>query len=128
MNTKGFSDEQKSALLDLLILGMYQDRHIAAAEDDRIKSLLASFDLPSDYARQQFIDASFARVNRQQRTPEAIRSAVFAYASKFNDAKQRKEALDALAELLASDSRVTSEEDRFLAMVQEALELKPGHS
>jgi len=128
VNTKGFSDEQKSALLDLLILGMYQDRHIAAAEDDRIKSLLASFDLPSDYARQQFIDASFARVNRQQRTPEAIRSAVFAYASKFNDAKQRKEALDALAELLASDSRVTSEEDRFLAMVQEALELKPGHS
>ena len=128
MNTKGFSDEQKSALLDLLILGMYQDRHIAAAEDDRIKSLLASFDLPSDYARQQFIDASFARVNRQQRTPEAIRSAVFAYASKFNDAKQRKEALDALAELLASDSRVTSEEDRFLAMVQEALELKPSHS
>ena len=127
MNTKGFSDEQKSALLDLLILGMYQDGHIAAAEDERVKSLLDSFDLPSDYARQQFIDASFARVNKQQRTPEAIRSAVFAYASKFKDTEQRKEALDALAELLAGDSRVTNEENRFLAMVQEALELKPGH-
>jgi flagellar biosynthesis chaperone FliJ len=124
VNTKGFSDEQKSALLDLLILGMYQDRHIAAAEDERVKSLVASFDLPSDYARQQFIDASFARVNKQQRTPEALRSAVFNYGSKFTDAKQRRQALDALAELLASDSQVTNEENRFLIMVEEAFELK----
>jgi hypothetical protein len=121
VNTKGFSDEQKAALLDLLILGMYQDRHIAAAEDERIRTLLESFDLTSDYARQQFADASFARVNKNPRTAEGIRSAVFEYTSKFKDANHRKQALDALAELLASDSRVTDEEDRFLAMVQEAL-------
>jgi hypothetical protein len=124
VNTKGFSDDQKAAFLDLLVLGMYQDSHLAAAEDDRIKSLLQSFDLSSDYARQQFVDASFARVNKQQRTSEAVRSAVFDYASKFKDANQRKQALDALAELLASDSKVTNEENRFLAMVEEALELK----
>src|SRR5687767_11670213 len=103
---------------------MYQDRHIAAAEDERIQTLLESFELTSDYARQQFADASFARVNKQPRTAEGIRSAVFEYTSKFKDAGQRKQALDALAELLASDSRMTTEEDRFLAMVQEALALK----
>ena len=124
MNTKGFSDDQKAALLDLLILGMYQDGHIAAAEDDRVKLLASSFELGSDYARQQFIDASFGRVNRHQRTPEAIRSAVFESGSAFRDEKQRRQALDALAELLASDNRVTNEENRFLVMVEEALELK----
>ena len=126
VNTKGFSDEQKAALLDLFVLGMYQDRHLAAAEDDRIKTLVASFDLTSDYARQQFIDASFARVNKHQRTPESTRSAVFEYAGRFKDPKQRRQALDALAELLASDSRVTNEENQFLVIAEEALELKKG--
>ena len=124
MNTKGFSDEQKAALLDLLVLGMYQDGHIAAAEDERVQLLVKSFDLESDYVRQQFTDASFGRVSKQQRTPEAVRSAVFNYDSTFKDSRQRRQALDALAELLASDNRVTNEENRFLVMVEEALELK----
>jgi hypothetical protein len=124
VNTRGFSDKQKAALLDLLVLGMYQDRHLAAAEDDRIKSLLDSLDLASDYARQQFVDASFARVNKHAQTAEAIRSAVFDCASNFKEEKERRQALEALAELLASDNRVTAEENRFLAIVEEALELR----
>ena len=47
VNTKGFSAEQQSALLDLLVLGMYQDRHLALAEDRRVQSLLKSFDFGS---------------------------------------------------------------------------------
>lgn len=124
MNTKGLSDEQKAALIDLLILGMYQDGHIAAAEDARVNLLLASFQLPSDYARQQFADASFGRVNKHLSTPEAVRSAVFACASHFKSEAQRRQALDTLAELLASDSKVTKEENMFLVMVEHALELK----
>jgi uncharacterized tellurite resistance protein B-like protein len=124
VNTKDFSDEQKAALLDLLVLGMYQDSHIASAEDKRLKALLDSFDLGSEYARQQFADASFARVSRHQKTPEAIRSAAFDYGAKFKDAKQRQQAVNALAELLVSDNRITPEENRFLVMIQETFELK----
>lgn len=123
MNTKGFSDEQKAALTDLLVLGMYQDRHVATAEDERIKTLLASFDLGSEYARQQFVDAAFARVNQHQQTAESVRSTIFECAAKFKEA-QRKQALDALAELLASDNKVTNEENRFLVLVEEAMGLK----
>lgn len=124
VNTKGFSNQQKAALLDLLVLGMYQDGHLAAAEDERVKLLVSSFDLESDYARQQFVDASFARVTRKERTREAIRSAILSYGAEFKDENQRRLAFDALAELLASDSKVTNEENRFLAVVEEALELK----
>lgn len=123
MNTKGFSDEQKAALTDLLVLGMYQDRHVASAEDERIKTLLASFGLGSEYTRQQFVDASFARVNQHSQTTESVRSTIFECTAKFKDA-QRKQALDALAELLASDNKVTNEENRFLVMVEEAMGLK----
>lgn len=124
MNTKGLSDQQKSALTDLLILGMYQDGHIAAAEDARVSLLLASFELPSDYERQQFADASFGRMNKHLGTPEAVRSAVFECASHFKNEAQRRQALDALAELLASDNRVTTQENTFLIMVEGALELR----
>lgn len=123
MNTKGLSDEQKAALIDLLILGMYQDGHIAAAEDARVNLMLASFDLPTDYARQQFLDASFGRVNQHQAS-ESVRNAVFQCASHFKSEAQRRQALDALAELLASDNRVTTQENTFLVMVEEAFELK----
>ena len=124
MNTKGFSDEQKEALLDLLVLGMYQDGHLAAAEDERIKLLLSGYDLSSSYARQQYTDASFARVSKHQLSKESIRSAVFACAVHFKSEAQRRQALDTLAELLASDNKVTNEENSFLVMVEQALELK----
>lgn len=124
MNTKGFSDEQKAALTDLLILGMYQDGHIAAAEDSRVNLLLASFELSSEYARQQFADASFGRVNKHLGTPESVRSAVLECVSHFKSEAHRHQALDALAELLASDNRVTTQENTFLVMVREALELR----
>jgi hypothetical protein len=123
VNTKGFSEEQKAAITDLFVLGLYQDRHIASAEDERVKALLNSFDFQSDYSRQQFIDSSFGRVNKHPQTPEATRSAVFEYASKFKSESQRRQALDALAELLASDNQVTSEESSFLKMVAESLGL-----
>ena len=124
MNTKGFSDDQKAALLDLLVLGMYQDRHLASAEDARIKLLLDSFTFPSDYARQQFLDASFARVHKHPQTPEATRGVVFTSAGQFKSEQERRQALDTLAELLASDNKVTTEENRYLVIVEEALELK----
>ena len=124
MNTKGLSDGQKAALIDLLILGMYQDGHIAAAEDARVNLLLASLNLPTDYARQQFLDASFGRANQHQGTAESVRNAVFHCASHFKSEPQRRQALDTLAELLASDSKVTNEENTFLVMVEEALELR----
>lgn len=124
MNTRGFSDEQKSALLDLLVLGMYQDGHLATAEDERIQLLLDSFSFPSDYARQQFLDAAFARVHKHPQSAEATRSAAFASAAQFKTEPQRRQALDTLAKLLASDNKVTAEENTFLVMVEEALELK----
>jgi hypothetical protein len=63
-------------------------------------------------------------VNRHPQTSESIRSAIFENASKFKNEKQRRQALDALAELLASDNQVTTEENAFLKMVEEALELR----
>src|SRR5688500_13557586 len=103
---------------------MYQDGHLAAAADERIQLLLPGYDLGSSYARQQYPDAAFARVSKHQTSKESIRSAAFACAAHFKSEAQRRQPLDTLAELLASDNKVTNEENRFMVIVEEPLNLK----
>ena len=43
MNVIGLNQEQKQALLDLLIIGMYADHNLASAEGERIEQLLDAF-------------------------------------------------------------------------------------
>src|SRR5579863_7237134 len=62
MNVTGFNQDQKQALLDLLILGMYADHKLTSNKDARIDQLVDSFTFPSDYERDQFSDAAFTRV------------------------------------------------------------------
>jgi len=59
MNLAGFTEEQKQALLDLLIVGMYADHNLASAEDERVEHLLDTFEFPSDYEGDRFSDAAF---------------------------------------------------------------------
>ena len=76
MNITGFSQEQKQALFDSLIVGMYADHNLVSAEDDRIQKVLDAFQFQSDYERQAFSDAAFTRASRQAGSPEAIRAYV----------------------------------------------------
>ncbi len=106
MNTTGFTPEQKQALLDLLIIGMYADHNLASAEDSRIEELLAAFNFSSDYDRQEFSDGAFTRVSRESASPDAIRAFP-----------------DILNDLITSDGHVTSEESKLLSVSRELFEL-----
>jgi uncharacterized tellurite resistance protein B-like protein len=122
MNPSQLNEQQKQALCDLLILGMYSDRHLAAAENARIQRLLDTLEFASDYDRQQYLDASFTRVARQAASPESARAYAGQLAVCFSG-ELRRPAYEALQTLLASDGQVTPEEDRFLSSVKELLAL-----
>ena len=64
MDLKSFNEAQRQALLDLAVLAMYSDQHLAAAEQERVERLLTSMGLNSDYERAAQYDASIARVSR----------------------------------------------------------------
>ena len=123
MNITGFTQEQKQALLDLLIIGMYADHNLASAEDARIDELLATFQFPSDYERQRFSDAAFTRVSRESASPGAIRASVKELAGHFPTREVRRRAYDVLDGLITSDDRVTSEESQLLSVTRELFEL-----
>src|SRR3954468_13977047 len=116
MKIASLNEEQKQALMDLLVLGMYADGHLSSAEDERINKVLKSFDFESDYARKQFADASFTRASRHAETPADTRAFLYSIAPTFKTPEMRREAFAMLGSLLASDGQFSSLESNFLAI------------
>ncbi len=123
MNLKGFTQEQKQALLDLLIVGIYADHNLASAEDDRIEQVLDAFQFKTEYDRQKFSDAAFTRARGQSGWPEAIRAYVTELAGHFPKTDMRRRVYEILDDLLTSDGRVTSEESQLLSATREVFQL-----
>jgi uncharacterized tellurite resistance protein B-like protein len=123
MNVTGFTQEQKQALLDLLIIGMYADHKLDSAEDERIEQLLGTFKFESDYERDRFSDAAFTRASRQSGSPEAIRAYVSQIATHFPTRQVRQEAYDILEDLITSDGSISAEESKLLSAAKEVFEL-----
>lgn len=123
MNLTEFTDSEKSALLDLLVLGMYADGHLAAVEDTRLQRLLDAMCLPSDHAKQKAVDASVTRAARLGSSSASVHGAVAEIAKMFSSPEARRRACDALDDLLASDSKVTDREKAFLALARDSFGL-----
>lgn len=123
MDLADFSTDQRQALIDLLVLGMYADRNLAAAEEACVQKLLASFNFLSDSERDAFSDAAFTRASRHTGSPEAIRAYVNQLAPRFSTFEMRRGVYGKLNELLTSDGRVTTEESQLLAAVRTAFNL-----
>ena len=123
MNITGFTQEQKQALLDLLIVGMYADHNLASAESERVDQLLDVFKFPSDYERDRFADAAYTRGRNQSGTPEAVQKCATQLATHFPTREIRQRAYDILDDLLTSDGRITSEESQLLTATKAAFQL-----
>jgi hypothetical protein len=123
MNLTNFTDQHKQALLDLLVVGMYADGNLDAAEDQRVGSLLDTIKFPSPSARDQFLNASITRVRNRAGSPEAVRALVAEIAKLFPTPDLRRQACDALDGLLASDKEVAAKESQLLAVVKEEFKL-----
>lgn len=123
MNLTGFNQDQKQALLDLLIIGMYADHNLTSTEDARVEQVLDTFQFSSDYERNQFSDAAYTRARNQSGSPEAIRAYVGQIAGHFPTREIRQRAYDILDDLLTSDGKVTSEESKLLAAAKDSFQL-----
>jgi uncharacterized tellurite resistance protein B-like protein len=129
MHLKKLSLEQRNALLDMLVVGMYSDAHLARTEDARIERILGAMGFAAKFERDREFDAAVTRV-RQHSDPVAANRVVSAnVAHCFPSRADRNEVIKALTELIGSDSRVTAEETRFLETVKASFmadHLDPG--
>jgi uncharacterized tellurite resistance protein B-like protein len=122
MNIKGLTEQQKQGLLDLVMLAMYADGHLAAAEDERVLRLVDSMGLTTEYERGQCYDAAVTRVSRHSQTAEKARAYAHAQAQAFTTPEERRFVVQTLDDIVTSDSHVSEGESNFLALVREVLE------
>jgi hypothetical protein len=119
------TEAQKQALVDLLVLGMYADHNLSAAEDDYLQRLLDTFEFSSDYSRQAFIDAAFTRTRGHANSLESVGAYLEELAGQFPSAEDRRAVCEALDELLASDGGVSTAKNKVLSLVREIFAM-PG--
>ena len=118
-----FTDQQKQALVDLLVLGMYADGNLDVIEDEKARRVLDSIAFSSDSARQYFLDASFARARKYNVTPDAARQYIAESAKHFPTPAMRREVYHLLEDSLSSDRTIADLEMRLLAVVAEEFRL-----
>jgi hypothetical protein len=123
VDVKNFSPEQQKALLDLAMLAMYADGHLAAAEDERVIRLLNALGFASEYAQQSAYDEAIGRVSRHSQNSTAAREHVAALAKLFSSIEERRQVYSIVSDLVGSDSHVAPTECIYLTVAREALHL-----
>lgn len=123
MDLKSFSDVQRRAVLDLAILAMYADAHLATTEHARVERLLSAMGLVEEWERAAEFDAAVSRVRPYTGSPEAARTYGMALVRIFGEPEQRKMVHALLHDLVASDGKLSPQEGVFLGAVREALAL-----
>ena len=123
MNITDFTEQQRQALLDLLVLAMYADGHLASAEDARVQRLLTAMGFEPGYDHQRQFDAAVTRVRQHSQTAEAARAHATELARSFTTREHQRRVYDLLDDLMESDSRISAEESRFLSVVREIFQI-----
>jgi uncharacterized tellurite resistance protein B-like protein len=123
MNLDGFTDPQCQALLDLLVLGMYADGHLALAEDARLKALLSAMGWETAHDQNQQLDAAITRVRQSAQTPDTAAAHATRLAQSFTTPQHRRQVYNWLQDLLSSDHQVAPQEGHFLSVVKGVLNL-----
>jgi len=122
MNIGGFSEPQREAFLDLLVLGMYSDHKLTLAEDASVQSVLDGFRCESDYERNKYLDAATARVREKARSEDSARAYAVGLAQKFKSPEHQRTVYETLERVLASDNAVSARESGLLSVVKEAFQ------
>jgi uncharacterized tellurite resistance protein B-like protein len=117
-NFSEFTVAQRQALLDLLVLTMYADGHLASNEDALIERLLTDLGYATPYDRQREFDASVTRVRQYTEHPEAARVYATTLARGFTRDQGRK-IYGFLEYIVTSDSHITAFESELLEALRD---------
>ncbi len=122
MHLKHLGLERRRALLDIAVLGMYVDGHLAAVEDQRIQHLLDLLAMGSDTEQTREYDASVARVREYSDSMASAIEHGVELASLFRQRDERRWVADALKDVLASDASISEREQTFVQTVCASME------
>jgi hypothetical protein len=121
MNLNQFTTRQKEALLDLILLAMYADSHLAGIEEERVLGLLATMGFDSEYERSRQYDAAVTRIRRQAGTADSAAAYVTKLVTAFETPEQGRVVEEVLDSMVVVDRHVTLRETDLLSQVRQTL-------
>lgn len=123
MEISRLNDQQRRALLDILILAMYADGHLDLGEDARLQRLLTSMGVETEYDRDRELDASITRLRDYSQNPRVARERAVELARSFTDPEQCRGVYQLVEQQVNSDTKVVPAEHEFLSAICQALRL-----
>ena len=123
MSNIEFTKEQKDAVMDLLVVGMYADGHVASAEDERIGQLLNEYGVESEHERRMLASESIGRASQHAGTTEKKMEFAKKISALFEDRPLRVRAYELLEGMVASDAKLSEKEKAFLSLVRDAFDI-----
>jgi hypothetical protein len=113
--------EQREAVVDLLLLGMFTDAPLRVSEDHKLLSVIEEIGWESYQTPDLYLQSAIARARDATDTEGGIRHRLEKIGQQLNDAGLRQRALDYLTQFLGVDGAVDAEESQFLELATKAL-------
>ena len=123
MEITRLTDQQRNALLDLLILAMYADGRLDLEEDARLNRLLVAMGFETEYDRDRQLDDSITRLRQYSQNPQVARTRAMQLAQSFTDPEQCRGVYQLVEQQVNSDNSVVPAEHEFLSAIRQALKL-----
>lgn len=117
-NRTAMKQEQREALLDLLIWTMYADNFLAFPENEEIESVAQEMDWTSVTPVRQYTATSIARIRQARAGRETFDSLLNDIYTRLGSDEMRTRAYEACQHLAQIDGQVAEEERQFLSAVQ----------
>jgi hypothetical protein len=119
MSTDSFTQPQREALINILVLGMYSDNHLSLAEDEALNRFVDAIGWESGTGRTVFVNSAIARCQALS-TEQDFVTYIQTNAAAFSEPEAKAAALQQLTDFLKVDG-ISPAEAPFLATFSQVL-------
>lgn len=114
---------QKEAIVDLLIMTMYIDKSLKLEEDEAIKRYIETLQWESPMSVEYYLGIATAKVRKALETPEKIRSFLEDVSNRVETVELKKQVLQICNDLAMADSEISRQEQGFLQLVAQVFQV-----
>ena len=118
---EGVTQEQREALVDLLVCTQFADQHLALAEQEQLEKEIKKLGWESGTAPGQFLNASVARAKSALEKDDLTTEYLREIAARLENGDARAKALAAAERMVGIDQNASPSEKVFLDMVRKVL-------
>lgn len=114
-----FIQEENEALIDLLLLAMYSDFHLAKEEEETLDEELLFMDWKSVHSQEDYVSASVIRARDAVEDPVLTLAYLRVIAARMTEPDFRKKAKESLYAVLKADHQIDAEEEKFISLFKQ---------